>query len=149
MHNKLLIGYGNPLRCDDGVGWFLAHQLYPAYQRAGVQIIAAHQLMPEMAEAISRASSALFVDAEVGVEPGSWSVIPVPLEHGLALSALVHHLTPGQLLAFTQALYGSAPPGQIMAIVGADFGYGERFSEPVAAILTDVRQHITAFLDNP
>jgi hydrogenase maturation protease len=146
---KLLIGYGNPLRCDDGVGWFLANQLYPAYQCAGVQIIAAHQLMPEMAEALSQASRVLFVDAEVGTEPGRWSVAPVPLESGQSLSSLVHHLTPGQLLALAQALYGAAPAGQILTVVGADFGYGEWFSEPVAAILTDVRQHITAFLDHP
>jgi hydrogenase maturation protease len=143
--DKLLIGYGNPLRGDDGVGWLLASQLTP-YQSGTTRIIAAHQLMPEMAEVVSQASEVLFVDAEVGPEPGRWSVIPARPEPGQTLSALGHHLTPGRLLALAQALYGAAPSGRVLAVAGADFGYGEGFSTPVEDVLLEVCEYIVAFL---
>jgi hydrogenase maturation protease len=141
--DRLLIGYGNPLRGDDGVGWLLASQLTPT---GTTRIIAAHQLVPEMAEAVSQASEVLFVDAEVGPEPGRWSVIPARPEPGQTLSALGHHLTPGRLLALAQTLYGAAPNGRVLAVAGADFGYGEGFSAPVEDALPEVRAYIVAFL---
>ncbi|MCC6802731.1 MAG: hydrogenase maturation protease, partial [Anaerolineae bacterium] len=131
---RLLIGYGNPLRCDDGVGWFLASQLAADINDRHTRIIAAHQLTPEMAEAVSQASEVLFLDAAVGEEPGMWAVSAVPPSLQLKLSALVHTLTPGALLGLSEALYGTAPPARIVTVTGADFGYGESFSEAVEAV---------------
>ena len=143
---RLLIGYGNPLRCDDGVGWLLASQLAAVVDGASARIIAAHQLTPEMAEAVSRASEVLFLDAAVAEVPGAWTVRPVQPNPRESLSSLVHHLTPSALLALAQALYHAAPAGQILTVVGADFGYGEVFSPEVEAALPDVRQYIDRFL---
>src|SRR2546421_12899232 len=67
--SPLVIGYGNPLRTDDGVGWQVAQQL--ATDLADdVDVIGTHQLTPELAEPISRAGLVVFVDAGVGGEPG-------------------------------------------------------------------------------
>ncbi len=145
---KLLIGYGNPLRCDDGLGWFLADEFQAAHPTDDVHIIVAHQLTPEMAEAVSQAAAVLFIDAEIGSEPGCWSITPVSVELGEGLSALVHHLSPGQLLALAQTLYGFAPPGEILTVVGADFGYGEELSQTILDVLPDVRRTIHAFLQS-
>lgn len=151
---RLLIGYGNPLRRDDGVGWLLASQLTTQVDENIVQmvdgdivrVIAAYQLTPEMAETLSQASEILFVDAVVGGSSGSWKVQTVPPNPADGISSLVHHLTPAALLALSQALYGRAPAAQILTVVGADFGYGEALSELVAAALPAVRQYALDFL---
>ena len=46
MSHVLLIGYGNPLRRDDGFGSELAQRLQQEFSDANVEIIAAHQLTP-------------------------------------------------------------------------------------------------------
>ena len=143
---RLLIGYGSPLRCDDGVGWFLANQLATLVDDDAVRIIAAHQLAPEMAEALSQASEVLFVDAAVSGAPGAWTVHPVQPNPHESLSSLVHHLTPAALLMLSQALYDTAPTGRMITIVGADFGYGETFSPAVETVLPHVRQYMLDFL---
>lgn len=143
---RLLIGYGNPLRCDDGVGWFLASQLAADISNRHTRIIVAHQLTPEMAEVVSQASEVLFLDAAVGDEPGAWAVSAVLPTPQLKLSALVHTLSPGTLLGLSEALYGAAPPARIVTVTGADFGYGESFSAAVEAALPDVWQYLVDFL---
>ena len=60
----LVIGYGNTLRGDDGVGPRVAEAV-AAMALPGVRTLGCHQLAPEHAEAISRADRVVFVDAAV------------------------------------------------------------------------------------
>jgi hypothetical protein len=48
----LIVGYGNPLRGDDGLGWRAAERLRTVIQDAGVEILALHQLTPELMETL-------------------------------------------------------------------------------------------------
>jgi hydrogenase maturation protease len=64
----LIIGYGNPLRSDDGVGWQAAELLTDDPRLADAQILACHQLTPELAEDVSRAGFVVLIDAST--EPG-------------------------------------------------------------------------------
>jgi hypothetical protein len=48
----LIIGYGNPLRTDDGLGWRAAYRLAASLKDAPVEALAVHQLTPELGEAI-------------------------------------------------------------------------------------------------
>jgi len=64
MAEVLIIGYGNPLRGDDGAGWQAAGILKERIRDERVQVVRSHQLMPEMAEAISRARKVIFIDAD-------------------------------------------------------------------------------------
>jgi hypothetical protein len=61
----LVIGYGNELRGDDGVGPAAARAV-AAWNEPGVQGIATHQLTPELADAIAGAEEVVFVDARIG-----------------------------------------------------------------------------------
>lgn len=144
---RLLIGYGNPLRCDDGVGWFLADECRSAMNEAAGHIIAAHQLTPEMAEPVSRAREVLFIDASATANPGVWTVQAVKGDPQESLSTLVHHLTPATLLTLSQVLYGVAPVGQILTVGGAEFGFGETLSGAVRAALPSLRQYVVDFLN--
>jgi hypothetical protein len=62
----LVIAWGNPLREDDGVAWHVLEALralrpHPALP--ALHLRHAHQLVPEMAECVSRATGVVFVDA--------------------------------------------------------------------------------------
>src|SRR5579862_9528285 len=49
----LIIAYGNPLRCDDGIAWRAADALAQKLSDSDVEIVRLHQLAPELAETIS------------------------------------------------------------------------------------------------
>jgi hydrogenase maturation protease len=48
MPGTLLIGYGNPLRGDDGLGWQVADQVARDADKS-IKVVATHQLTPELA----------------------------------------------------------------------------------------------------
>jgi len=103
----LVIGYGNPLRGDDGFG-ALAAGYVEKRQIPGVEVIVSHQLNPELAALLSISSHAIFLDAVAGDQPGTLRATPV--EHCDLSSSGMHHFEPGSLLALAQAIYGQAPP---------------------------------------
>src|SRR5262249_5822451 len=104
MNTRLLvIGYGNELRCDDGVGPRAARAV-AAWQLPGVAAVAAHQLTPELAERIGAAERVVFVDAG----PGD-VVLTRSIEPGRAALVLGHTGEPRELLALAEALYGRRP----------------------------------------
>ena len=59
----LIIAYGNPLRCDDGVAWRAAEALEGKFPSEQVEILRLHQLAPELADAVRQRELVLFVDA--------------------------------------------------------------------------------------
>ena len=68
-HDLLVVGYGNELRCDDGVGPKVAAALQEM-KLPGVRTITCHQLTPELAEPVSQARRVVFVDAAVDAAAG-------------------------------------------------------------------------------
>lgn len=133
----LIIGYGNPLRGDDGLGWQAARRLVGEV-RDGVEVVACHQLMPELAEPLSRAHRAVFIDAAApGGSPGS-IVMSVVQPRPAAPGAFSHHLDPSGLLELARSLYGNAPPAELITVSGQQFDFGEQLSPPVQAALENV-----------
>ena len=65
----LIIGYGNTLRRDDGVGPKVAEAV-AALALPGVRALAYPLLTPELAEAVSQARVVIFVDAAVDAPRG-------------------------------------------------------------------------------
>src|ERR1044072_3449496 len=65
----LVIGYGNELRGDDGVGPRVARAVQQL-SLPHVRVLVQHQLTPELAEDISRARAVVFVDAAIDCEVG-------------------------------------------------------------------------------
>lgn len=131
----LVIGYGNPLRADDGVGWVAAQQLAEELPDVRVQVLACHQLTPDLAEPLSRASCAIFIDARARGTPGQidWQVITTPAD---STPTSTHHLTPAAVLAYARHLYQRTPTSTIVVTVsGATFDYSDSLSPAVAAAL--------------
>jgi hydrogenase maturation protease len=103
----VIIGYGNPLREDDGIGWRAAELLEQRLPVGAAEIIECHQLTPELAASIEGAAVVVFLDAACDCAPGAVSSEPVRAEGAVVWS---HHLTPGQLLTLSNQLNGQAPP---------------------------------------
>ena len=124
----LVIGYGNPLRGDDGVGWVVVERLERDAAAAPIPLtfITRHQLLPELSDLIAQATGVLFVDAAADGEPGSIRLTPLSPDHTGPASS--HQMGPGVLLAYTQELYGHCPPATLITITGESFGYEVRLS---------------------
>jgi hydrogenase maturation protease len=128
----LILAYGNPLRCDDGLGWHAARQL-AQYLTGDCQVLTCHQLTPELAEDISGASAVFFIDASREGEPGELTCLPVrPANDGAGFS---HECSPQVLLSLCHQLYGSCPPAYSVSICGERFQHGEALSPCVASTL--------------
>ena len=134
MSKTLVIGYGNPLRGDDGLGWRVAERLAERLPADQVEILTCQQLTPELAATLSRASFVLFIDASVQEPPGTFRLQSVQPAQ-LTPTTFSHHLTPGQLLTLSQQLYAAAPAAQLLSVGGLEFGAQEQLSASVAALL--------------
>ena len=143
----LVIGYGNTLRSDDGVGWHAAvllasdPRLAPDPRLAEVEVRAVHQLTPELAFDMSRASLVVLIDASVDDPPGAISVRSMTAgdaDAGGGPGPSSHHVGPGELLAVALELYGAAPALVAVRVGVASMEVGESLSPVVAAALPAV-----------
>ncbi|NWF70539.1 MAG: hydrogenase maturation protease [Chloroflexi bacterium] len=141
----LFVGYGNPLRGDDGLGPAVVHQLAQRVQRAGVQFVTCHQLTPELVETISQSCHVVFIDAFVGGCPGEiWCN---SIEPSMSPGALNHYVSPAMLLAAARSWYGAKTTGTLITISGASFGFSEQLSSPVEAALRQVLEWLEQGID--
>lgn len=122
----LILGIGNPLRGDDGLGWVVAEQLARANEQdCAVQCV--HQLTPELAQQLATADLAIFIDASCEGKPGDIHIRQVFPASQIGPVGM-HHLTPEELMALTIALYGRCPLVVAVTITGADFSLSESLS---------------------
>lgn len=154
----LVIGIGNSLRGDDGVGGWLAQQLR-GWRRADLEATAVVQLTPEWAPRLAAAERVLFIDAcFADPSPGGAAAdgVPpsprlLPLEPGgpgsMGASRLSHHTTPEALLTLAEHLYGRRPPAWCLLIPAHDDRLGEVLSPATAAQLEPARAALSRWLD--
>ena len=120
----LIIGYGNTLRRDDGVGP-MAVEAVEELRLPGVVTIACPQLTPEMAEPLSRAGAAVFVDAAID-NPGQMRLCR--LSPSGSSQILAHTADPSVLLALARDVFGRAPEAWMLTIPAEALGFGEQLS---------------------
>ncbi len=134
MSQILIIGYGNVLRADDAVGCCAAEQLQQHYRDdPDVEVIASHQLTPEMALDISRNEFVVFLDASSAEEPGKISqtrILP-----GTSHVRFTHQLTPATLLSLAEQLYGHAPEAVGITLAGWSFKLRNKLSRRAGILL--------------
>jgi hydrogenase maturation protease len=128
----LVIGYGNELRSDDGVGPAAARAV-AAWDEPGVRAIATHQLTPELADAIAGAEEVVFLDARIG----SGEVVVQRVTPSSTASALGHASDPGWLLALTELVHSRVPPAWLVTIPADNLEPGERLSATAARGVAD------------
>jgi len=130
MARVLVIGIGNPLRSDDGLGWSVADQL-SARSEDNLQVLKVHQLTPELSETLSSVDLAILVDAGAHGTPGTLSCDPVSItDADLRFS---HDVTPATLIQMAKTLYGKAPLAYLVCVAGKTFEHGESLSPEMTA----------------
>jgi hydrogenase maturation protease len=120
----LVIGYGSELRGDDAVGRHVARQA-AGWRRPEVRALSVHQLTPELAEPLSEADVAVFVDASADGVAGAVQLRRLDAAPGAAPG---HTSDPRWLLALTEALYGRRPEAWLVTVPASSFGLGEGLS---------------------
>ena len=147
----LVIGYGNPLRGDDGVGCVIAEELAKRIRdpQSKVQVVACHQLNPELAEPIAETRAVIFIDASIELKPGEVRVTTVAPDR-FSPAALAHNMKPSALLATASELFGQAPPAKSVGIGGASFEVGKKLTpevrKAVSNALAAVEKEIASYL---
>jgi len=125
MKPPVVIGIGNSLRSDDGVGCRAARILEASVQPETAQVAECQQLMPELAASIEGAPLVVFLDAAVNDPPGRVRSRRLQPENPGAWS---HILSPAQLLALARQINGTAPPAFLVTGGVQTIGFGDRLS---------------------
>jgi hydrogenase maturation protease len=123
----LVIGYGNTLRGDDGVGYQVAAAV-AEWQIPQVRSLAVHQLLPELAAAIAAVDTVVFVDAAITPDATESDITVEPLVAGGEATFRTHIITPQLLLGLAQRLYGATPDAYLLTIPAIDFTLGMELS---------------------
>jgi hydrogenase maturation protease len=146
MADILIIGYGNPLRGDDGVGVHAAQTLGRSVHDETVKVLSQHQLSPDLASDLAEARAVLFIDANSEGAPGTLKVETITPDTSYA-GSFSHHLQPSVLLALTQTLYGKCPKTLLFSIAGKCFDHVEGLSEEVRTVLPMLYENVLKAAD--
>jgi hydrogenase maturation protease len=129
----LVIGYGNTLRSDDGVGPRVAEAV-DALCLPGVRTLVCQQLSPEHADPISQADTVVFVDAAVDAPS---DVQLRPLDPGDTCQLMAHAADPRTMLALARDVFGHAPKAWWLTIPAAQMEFGEELSSETQRGMSD------------
>ena len=135
----LVIGYGNTLRGDDGLGPRVAALLEADKRLLGARIVARHQLVPELAAEFAEADLVILVDASESVAPGEVAVRRLDEEIGTGerlggaagpapSSTWTHHVDAASLLALARELLSATPEAYVVAIGAESMELGDGLS---------------------
>lgn len=148
----IIIGYGNPLRRDDGAGPELVRRLcahlattelpnqHAVLKVGDVGFLISHQLTPELCELITNYSHVVYIDASVAVSSFTVEDVELPCEAESIYHS--HGLTPRQLtmLALLSQDNSSLDHIYILHLPAEDMGMGE-------GLTNGMEQHMNAALD--
>jgi hydrogenase maturation protease len=147
MERMLIIGYGNPLRGDDGIGPAVIDELQGSPMAARAELLQRHQLGPELAEQVAEADAVIFVDASTLGTPGEIRTRKLhPPE--VATSDLTHHVSPELLLVAARELYGHAPNAALVTVCGESFEMGAQMSASACNAVHKVVSILDALADD-
>jgi len=137
----LVIGYGNPLRGDDALGWEIARRLASANRAETFEALALHQLTPELSAYISEVEMVVFIDASRVGQPGTWKCETLKL-NATSWPTFGHHLTPIGLLAYAHAIFSASPPALLISVAGGSFDCRQGLTPSVTAALPAVEKFV-------
>ncbi len=141
--DTLLIGYGNTLRTDDGVGPAVVDLIRHSLGQALGKCVACQtelQLTPELAAIIARAGRVIFIDASVEVPVGRVSVTRIAAEPRAA--CLGHQFSPPQIMELTRLAFGAAPRAWVVGVGVKSLSVGQSLTAPVAETARRLAGHL-------
>jgi hydrogenase maturation protease len=120
----LVIGYGNTLRGDDGVGPRVAEAV-GNLRLPGVRTLICQQLSPEHAAPIAQADKVIFVDAAVAAPR---EVQFRELAPGATSQLMAHAADPRTVLALARDVFGHAPKAWWLTIPAEKMEFSEELT---------------------
>lgn len=146
----LIIGYGNPLRGDDGVGWRVAEEVAAVLPDPPVSVLTVQLLTPELADPISRSDLLILIDAAAEGLPGEVRCFPIAAGSAAAASLAIgtHEVTLDRLLGMAQELFGHCPPAYMVTIAGESFEVSESLTSTVEAATTEALSVVLKLADS-
>jgi hydrogenase maturation protease len=146
----LVLGLGNPLRGDDGIGPRVIEELNQRVLPRGVQTLDGGTGGLDLLNVLEGWERAIVVDAaDMGQEPGQFVRFTadrarlVVSDKGFSF----HNAGLAQVLALAQAIGQPMPKMIIFGIQPAELGWGEGLSPVVAAALPDLVDAIQDEID--
>ncbi len=136
----LVIGVGNDLRRDDGVGRVVASTI-EEMALPGVRVMTRSQLVPELVEEIAGSDRVVVVDASID----SVSLTARLAEAGTD-PAMTHHGSPEALVSLARTIGLAMPDVYVVGVPAADLGLGEGLTPPTAALVSEAVETVLALL---
>ena len=148
-HTVVIIGYGNPGRQDDGLGFMMAEGI----DALGLPFVTSEadlQLQIEDAATISAHDIAVFVDAEIdGPEPFSVKLMKPSTE----ITFTSHSVSPESILAICEDHLKKSPQAWLLGIRGYSFEFEEGLTPEAQAnyeaAFSFLKKKLTAWAENP
>ncbi len=146
----LVVGLGNPILGDDGVGWRVAEGLRPALAGRDVDVACLSLGGLALVEHLAGYRRAIIVDAmTTGAAPGTLHDVPAADLAGARHTASAHDLGLTAALDLGRTL-GLELPEEIR-VVGVealpDFAFRETLSTPVAEAISGATARVLALLE--
>jgi hydrogenase maturation protease len=141
-HTLLVIGYGNTLRGDDGVGPRVAEAV-EALHLPGVRTLVCQQLSPEHADPIALADTVIFVDAAVDAPD---EVQLRRLEPGDTPQLMAHAADPRTMLALSRDVFGHVPQAWWLTIPVEKMEFSEDLTPAAQRGLAEAVRKIQSLL---
>jgi len=143
----LMLGYGNLDRQDDGIAWHILGELLLKYghpypesidintldTKNDIHFFYQLQLLPEIADELSRYDRAVFIDAHTGDITEEIEVKRITPE--FQSSPLTHHLTVNSLLFFAQSINIKVPDSILVSVKGYEFKFTQELSPRTKALV--------------
>lgn len=145
MRKALVIGYGNTLRSDDGVGVWIADHLADLHL-PDVDVKTCHQLSPELAADFGPYDTVIIVDASADGEPISVRKNIPPPEH---FPSSNHNVTPELLQQIAREMFAIQVNLSVYTVRGETFEFGTTLSAPVKERAMQTIALVTALLAGP
>jgi len=139
----LVLGYGNTLRSDDGVGPRVAEAV-AELRLPNVEVLSTPQLTPELAEPVSRARQVVFVDAAIDAPREVQLRKLAPAD---SAQVMAHAADPRTILALSRDVFGKAPEAWWLTIPIEQTGIGEELSPLAIEGCSTAIRNIKKFAD--
>ncbi len=141
-----IVGIGNPLRSDDGVGACIC-RLLEEKNLQDVTFITTQQLDIGIAEDFSKFDRVVLVDASVNET--AFSFMPLVQDFNPQTQSFSHQINAGILYGLTQQLFSTNTRFFICAIGANDFEMGDQLSEKTISNALEAVSMLTEWIQTP
>lgn len=149
MQRSLVIGFGNPLRGDDGFGPIVAQHFLEQFPSPNVSVLIRHQLTLDLAEELKHFERVIFVDAAADGPPNQTSVTRIHLESTQSEKPpFSHHVAIQEVLWTAATLYDAKPTSYLLSARGENFDLELSLSQPMRALVPQAIEELRKVVSN-